>query len=213
MGTKTPKRIYKNMVSEDNSFKSLYKSTCFSDHIDDDVDFDFEYDEIMLFKINDDKVEACNVAKYHPDTVQRLMNKLFSDDNVNEYGNYQIYKTMPSKQGALSQIESYDCKKKTTYHLSWNEIEKYSDESTVGDRSWSDIFHSYVDVVDNCHIHHRSKTYDDRQQTQLLFILSIFTVMSLVIVWKHWSTQLPFGKRQQRLSSDVTPLLSGSQQI
>merc|ERR1712130_11912 len=200
------------MVSEDSSYKNLYKSVCFDDHIDDDVDFDFEYDEIMLFKITNDKVEACNVAKYHPQIVDRLLNKLFSDDNVNEYAKYQIYKTMPTKQGALSQIESYDCNKKTTYHLSWNEIEKYSDESTVGDKTWNDIFRSYVDVVDNCHIHHRSKTYDDRQQSTILFILFISTIASLLIVWRHYSTRLQFKKRQ-RLASDATPLLSGSQQI
>jgi len=208
--TKTPKRIYKNMVSDENEYGNLYQSVCFSDHIDDDVDFDFEYDEIMLFKINDDKVEACNVAKYHPQTVDRLMKKLFSDDNLDEY---MEYKAMPSKQGALSQIESYDCQKKTTYHLSWNEIEKYSDEMSIGDQTWSDVFRSYVDVVDNCHIHHRSKTYDDRQQSTILFILFMSTLVSLFVVWKHYSTRLPFGKRQQRLSSDVTPLLSGSQQI
>lgn len=200
------------MVSDDSSFKHLYKSVCFSDHIDDDVDFDFEYDEIMLFKINDDKVEACNVAKYHPEIVQRLMQKLFSDDNVDEYAKYQIYKTMPSKQGALSQIESYDCKKKTAYHLSWNEIEKYSDETMI-DRTWSDIFKSYVDVVDNCHIHHRSKTYDDRQQANIFLILFVSTMVSLYAVWRHYSTRLHFGKTQRRLSSDVTPLLSASQQI
>merc|ERR1712154_118969 len=102
--TKTPKRIYNKFTSEDSEYKNLYRSTCFSDHIDDDVDFDFEYDEIMLFKINDDKVEACNVAKYHPETVKRLMNKLYSDENLGEYAEYQIYKSMSSKQGALSQI-------------------------------------------------------------------------------------------------------------
>eukprot|EP01083_Nonionella_stella_P199017 730154_1 len=126
----------------------LYGSKCYDDYLlndkgkgeligtimKDELDVegtDFEYDEIMLFRIDEDRIEACNVAKYHPKVVKRLMDQLFTTENLKEYNEFNMNDKMPSKQGALAQIESYNCKEKMGYHLSWNELESYANESLV----------------------------------------------------------------------------------
>ena len=68
-----PKKLYDKIKGENIG---LYESQCFDKYLMDDMKLHdneldvegtlFEYDEIMLFRINEDKVEACNLAKLYP---------------------------------------------------------------------------------------------------------------------------------------------------
>mmetsp|Transcript_37068 Transcript_37068/g.32772 ORF Transcript_37068/g.32772 Transcript_37068/m.32772 type:complete len:184 (+) Transcript_37068:3-554(+) len=110
----------------------------------------------MLFSISEDNIEACNVAKENPKVVQRLMHKLLSDDNINEYIKWNSDPIKMSKQGALAQIESYDCEYQKSYHLSWQELDKYSNEDDVDQLSWNEIFQHMLDTIDSCSLSRKS---------------------------------------------------------
>lgn len=150
-----PKDIYQDMMNNDELNK-LFESHCYDNYINDiksgyNDEPSFEYDEIMLFKISKDNIEACNVAKKHPEIVKDLLNHLLSDDNIEQYIEFNSDPIRMSKQGSLAQIESYSCNTKKAYHLSWNEVDKYSDENNVA-LSWNEIFEQYINTVDSCNI-------------------------------------------------------------
>eukprot|EP00484_Ammonia_sp_Unknown_P004155 CAMPEP_0197074000 /NCGR_PEP_ID=MMETSP1384-20130603/210888_1 /TAXON_ID=29189 /ORGANISM="Ammonia sp." /LENGTH=686 /DNA_ID=CAMNT_0042512841 /DNA_START=338 /DNA_END=2399 /DNA_ORIENTATION=- len=231
-----PKRLYQRMRADQ---QGVYDSDCYDAYLlqadgtenDNDVEYnvdvqgtDFEYDEIMLFRINEDKIEACNVAKYYPRVVEKLYNQLLSEEHLEEYTLFNIDNKMQSKQGALAQIESYDCSKKKAYHLSWNELEGYTEEEAAKDRSWNDIFYSYVDIVEDCYIKHKHKVFmsgttskksNDTQQV-LLFLLAISTSVLLMVFAKYFYSSSFNAARKftakdangSEHTTDITPLLT-----
>eukprot|EP01083_Nonionella_stella_P013326 37528_1 len=216
--TNPPKRIFERMVAADDA--DLYESACYSAHIDPDFHHsesdlflataDFGYDEIMLFKIDEDRIEACNVAQFYPNVVRNLYDMLLSDEHIEQYATYQTQKTIPSKQGALAQIESYDCETKKAYHLSWEELEGYDDEYAVKDMTWDDIFGLYVDVVDGCNMR-RQETKGNHQMMAVMIVVSL--VLSVIVILRYYLNYEAWtkkGKAINDMSSDVTPLLSVS---
>ena len=139
------------------------------------------------------------------------MDKLLGDEHLEEYGEFNIDNKMSSKQGALAQIQSYDCSTKKSYHLSWNELEGYTQENATRETSWNDIFYSYIDIVEDCYIKHKHKEPIKgkdgkmrKQQNVILFLLLISTVLMLAAV--KWS--LLSKKDGKRVHSDTTPLLA-----
>ena len=148
--TSPPKDKYE-MMKDVN--KDIFHSQCYDDYLMQNIDDDsissvFEYDDIMLFKIGEDNIEACNVANENPKIVKHLLNQLFNDENIEQYVLYNSEEIKMSKQGTLAQIESYDCLSDKSYHLSWHEIEKYSNEDNV-DLSWNQIFQKMIDIKDS----------------------------------------------------------------
>mmetsp|Transcript_46729 Transcript_46729/g.77604 ORF Transcript_46729/g.77604 Transcript_46729/m.77604 type:complete len:187 (+) Transcript_46729:3-563(+) len=104
----------------------------------------------MLFQIEEDNIEACNVAQQYPAVVQRLSAELFSEANIETFVAYNSDPLELSKQGSLAQIESYDCSAQKAYHLTWQENPQYADETTVSGMSWTDIFRQYIETVNAC---------------------------------------------------------------
>lgn len=143
-----PKEVYDAMQSEE-TLSALYASQCFEDFGDGQSGAMFEYDEVLLFAISNDHIEACNVAPDNPQIVRELMDRLLSDDNIDEYVRWNQDTVELSKQGALAQIESYDCDQGKSYHVSWHEMEAHAIEDAV-ELSWTEIFQSYIDTVDEC---------------------------------------------------------------
>merc|ERR1712154_446618 len=77
----------------------------------------FWYNEdLMLFKIVVDPIEACDVADEYPEIVDELLQTL--DDNIkgNYYGNYLGY---PTAASALVSFTSWDCEENRMYLKSW----------------------------------------------------------------------------------------------
>ena len=219
--TKPPSEKYQNMVNPD-----LFQSNCYDEYLlsDNNDDTMFEYDEIMLFKISDDNIEACNVAKENPKIVRRLMNKLFSDDNINEYIKWNSDPIRMSKQGALAQIESYDCDYKKSYHLSWQELDGYSDEEQVNDLSWNEIFQSMIDRVDACELSKRQSVdlslYQLANKGIIRAVIVLVAILSLTsYLWttsklfnNAWKNICKRNKREKQRNMDIdehTTLLSG----
>ncbi len=204
-----PKVEYSHLVSDTVNAK-LYESLCFDTYLDGSDRFDdFSYANVMLFKISEDRIEACNVAKFYPKIVEKLLGQLYSEGNLAQYVRYQIYKTVPSKQGALAQIESYDCETKKMYHLSWNELDSYSNETLTKDVSWNDIFHKYVETVDECNISHsKSNRNRDDQQFMIVLIMSVSVMLSLMFIVRHYLNRSSVQNYTKLASSDRTPLLA-----
>eukprot|EP00484_Ammonia_sp_Unknown_P029300 CAMPEP_0197029842 /NCGR_PEP_ID=MMETSP1384-20130603/9204_1 /TAXON_ID=29189 /ORGANISM="Ammonia sp." /LENGTH=684 /DNA_ID=CAMNT_0042459081 /DNA_START=27 /DNA_END=2081 /DNA_ORIENTATION=- len=153
--TKPPQEKYAALL-ENTEIAHLFESKCYNEYLrdsalDENVNEDmFAYEDLLLFKISEDNVEACNVAKEHPQIVQALMKLLFSTGNLNEYVTFNSDAVQLSKQGVLAQIQSYDCDTQKAYHLSWQELEQYSGTEADVALSWNEIFQEYIDVVEKC---------------------------------------------------------------
>jgi len=156
------------------------------------------------------------LAKFYPKKVQELMDELFSKRNIHQYTKYEIYKSIPSKQGALAQIESYDCKTKNAYHRSWNEIEEYSVEKGMTgidevEKTWNDIFVYYVDIVDDCSLSH--KLSNNGNQQIILLVLIVSMIMVIVKYSMVYCNKRKLDDKLKENKNDITPLLSISQNI
>lgn len=215
---KPPKKTYTEMIGLDIDDKiidvgannvDLYQSKCFDDYVTSGrlAGGDFEYDEIMLFDISNDKVEACNVAKYYPKKVQDLMDELFSDHNIRQYKRYEKEQNTPKKQGVLAQIESFDCRTKTAYHRPWTDNEKYQGKT---EKSWNDIFSYYLDIVDDCSVNHKLIG-----SQQMILLVSIFVIIAVILKYYmvYYKKKQLTNNKMKSDGTDITPLLSIAEHI
>merc|ERR1712032_675315 len=135
---------------------SLYASECYDaflqygDESSDDAVF--AYSEYMLFNVDKDKVEACNLASKYPSKVEELKEELLSMMNFKEYAKWNKIaqdESGQSKQGTMAQADSYDCDTGKAYHVSWKEMDGYENEA---DLTWSfkQIFYKYLYNIDHC---------------------------------------------------------------
>lgn len=98
----------------------LYKSTCL-DMLDNTTEIDdvnnslFQYGQLMLFDVENDKIEACNIAALYPNITQNLFERF-----QNKSAEYNVNEDEYGSPGALYyQINSWDCEHETTYLVPW----------------------------------------------------------------------------------------------
>ena len=107
----------------------------------------FEYADVLLYRIREDAIEACNVAAQHPEVVSELMAVL--EDNVR--GHYRGSKQIdPAASAALRQVGTYSCEWDTTYLMSWEDEECCNDE---GFSDWNSVWQNAIDFKMNCGHH------------------------------------------------------------
>merc|ERR1712228_185364 len=172
---KPPIKKYKAMIKKEKLSK-LYASECYDAFLkyapadESDESAVFAYDEIMLFNLAKDNVEACNLASKYPETVQKLKDELLSQKNIKEYVKWnkdESQLSKQSKQGTMAQANSYDCDAQKAYHVSWHEMDGYENES---DLTWTfkQIFYKYLYNIDHC------KRYGTKASSSMFAPISIF---------------------------------------
>ena len=90
--TAPPSDVYAEMVA-DAQLRPRFASRCFDEILastdsaaDSDIDDErMAYSEILLFRIAEDNVEACDVSAQFPDVVAELMSALLSEANLAQY--------------------------------------------------------------------------------------------------------------------------------
>eukprot|EP01083_Nonionella_stella_P013327 37529_1 len=184
-----PRDVYHDMTQM--GLSHLYASECYDDALyDESVS---KYDDVMLFAIAEDKIEACNVAGAYPDVVDDLWNRLFAAENIAEYVSYNSDKIELSKQGVLAQIESYDCEYEKAYHVAWQD----GNDDGFLSITWNQIFERYVDVVDECKQEHT--------EPLVVSVCVIYMISIVVFVKFYYCTAKP--TQDIRKSSESSPLL------
>merc|ERR1712129_361433 len=163
----------------------------------------------MLFRIDEDNVEACNAAREYPDVVEELMAELLSEANLKEYAQYNGESVELSKQGALAQIGSFDCAKGKSYLLSWQEMTAYAMSDDAVQSSWTEIFESYIATVDAC-----AESEESESDDGIMFVMVFcWVVMASLATWRVHSKPFfvepkPPESEVQVPESELTALLS-----
>ena len=112
--------IYDQYMNNDHIDSELFRSQCLDEMDESERNRNntlFEFDEIMLFKIDTDQIEACNVADEFPEIVDELLQILRDTVPGNYYGSYSA---PPSAISALTQFTSWDCDTERMYLKSWD---------------------------------------------------------------------------------------------
>ena len=100
-------------------------------------------DKIYLFNIEEDNIEACNIAEEHMEIVQELLEIL--DEQISSYeGSGLIY---GDKGSYLAMRDSYNCDNDTFFYVKSDKPE-YNDDNIEMD--WNDVLLSIVDKVSSC---------------------------------------------------------------
>ena len=101
--------VYDQYMENENIDSALFRSECL-DEIDESERNEnntlFWYDDIMLFRIDADPIEACDIADNYTDIVDVLLEMLEDSLLGNYYGSYI---DPPTATSALVQFTSWDC--------------------------------------------------------------------------------------------------------
>ena len=96
--------IYDQYMNNDHIDSVLFRSQCLDEMDESERNENntmFWYDDIMLFRIDSDAIEACDVADEYPEIVDELLGILFETVPGNYYGSYD---DSPTALSALVQV-------------------------------------------------------------------------------------------------------------
>jgi len=136
--------IYLEQIGNKDT-KKLYNSKCYnklSEAEREDPDLDvFQFSEVMLFDIDNDKIEACNVADEYPEIVATLLGRL-KEATMGKYdGGGFVVPVSPA--AILKQVNTYDCEFDTTFLMPWG-----GEDPDLTD--FNGIWQQYIDNKNNC---------------------------------------------------------------
>jgi len=134
----------------DMEYSELFHSQCYEEMsgYDQDASDTFEYAELMLFNIDADPIEACDLAEAEPEIVERLLAQLNAEVRGQYLGSTE---GVPTAAATLRQFLSYDCEREQTFLLSWEDDECCSDtdpDAYVWDDVWVDAMNEKKDKCD-----------------------------------------------------------------
>ena len=112
--------IYDQYMNNEHIDSELFRSQCLDEMDESERNENnplFQYDDIMLFKIDTDPIEACNVAGDYPEIVDELLEMLFDTVPGNYYGSEP---TLPTAVSALVQYTGWDCDNNRMYLRAWD---------------------------------------------------------------------------------------------
>lgn len=141
-----PLEIYEQFMRRDNA--QYFQSECFDAMSDDEKvdEANFEYTELMLFEVERDPIEACNVADAHPDIVEEMLGELFAQVQGRYIGQGST-KAVPTAPAVMRQFMNFDCEYDQTYYHSWEEDACCSDPEFD---DWNAVWKTAVDVRKDC---------------------------------------------------------------
>ena len=137
--------IYEQYASNED-YGEYFRSECYDnlDKQERNNTNNFLYDDLMLFNIETDPIEACDVKNDNMDIVDDLLEILF--DNVP--GNYNgAVQGVIVASSVLAQFESYNCEYDEIYLSSWAEQECCNDDSF---NDWEYIWRRAVELKQQC---------------------------------------------------------------
>ena len=112
---------------------------------DTDISADtFRYDEILLFNLETDKIEACDLKDIYPEIVEELMDILEVTVKGNYYGSVE---GDPVAESVLAQVESYSCEYDETYIISWSDLDCCNNETFA---DWEYVWLQAIELKQLC---------------------------------------------------------------
>ena len=144
--TYTPnENVYEEYV-DNTEYAEYFRSECYDDMNDEERNdtLNFLYDELMLFNIEQDAIEACDVKEDNMEIVDNLLELLYENVAGNYYGSVS---GNPVASSVLAQFESYSCEYDETYLISWSDQECCNDD-TFDD--WEYVWTRAIEIKQEC---------------------------------------------------------------
>ena len=106
----------------------------------------FIYQDIMLFDIENDKIEACNVANKYQDIIDEMMIELYDKVDSNEYKGGKLKR--PQAIGVWMQLikETFNCNNGFSFITQWQDYD--SDDFAHND--WNRVWSEAINIIKQC---------------------------------------------------------------